>query len=160
MKRSLWITLAVVLGLLLINSCSGGSRGAEPLRATPGTIVYLPTVSAPGQVLGPDLCPGDPLPLVTDQELRHGDKANVLFSDGALRSLGEQEWRALGFRPLEEIIAERNPLPEDTGMPPGMMGPPAGFGPGMVHPGAPPGAGPGMLPPGPPGPPPPRGSPR
>jgi len=30
MKRSLWITLAVVLGLLAINSYVGGSRGAEP----------------------------------------------------------------------------------------------------------------------------------
>lgn len=69
MKRTLRITLAVVLGLLLINSCSGGSRGAEPVRATPGTIVYLPTVSAPAQLLGPGLCPGEPPPLVTDQEI-------------------------------------------------------------------------------------------
>ncbi len=59
------------------------------------------------------------VPLVTDQQLSHGDKANVLFSDGGLRWLGEQDWRALGFRPLEEIIAERNPPAEDRRMPPG-----------------------------------------
>ncbi len=78
-------------------------------------------------------------PLVTDHEPSHGDKANVLFSDGGLRWLGEQEWRALGFRPLEEIIAERNPPPEDARVPPGgMMGPlPPSFPPGMV-PGTPP----------------------
>ena len=99
-------------------------------------------------------------PLVTDHELCHGDKANVLFSDGGLRWLGEQEWRALGFRPLEEIIAARNPPPEDGRVPPGMMGPlPPGYPPGMPPP-SPPGAGPGMPPPGPPGPPPPRESPR
>ena len=103
------------------------------------------------------------VPLVTDHELSHTEKANVLFSDGGLRWLGEQDWRALGFRPLEEIIAERNPPPKDGpvpgGMRPGMMGPgplpPAGYPPGM-----PPGAGPGMPPPGLPGPPPSRGSPR
>ncbi len=95
-------------------------------------------------------------PLVTDHQLSHGDKANILFSDGGLRWLGEQEWRALGFRPLEEIIAERNPPREDIRGPRGMMGPlPPGYPPGM-----PPGAGPGIPPPGPPGPPPSRRSPR
>ncbi len=94
-------------------------------------------------------------PLVTDHEPSHGDKANVLFSDGGLRWLGEQAWRAQGFRPIDEIIAERNPPREDTGMPPGMMGPlPPGYPPGMPPPGAPPGAGPGMPGPGPPAPPP------
>ena len=97
-------------------------------------------------------------PLVTDQGLYHTEKANVLFSDGGLRWLGEQEWRALGFRPLEEIIAERNPPPEDARVPPGGMMPP-GYPPGMPPPG-PPGAGPGIPPLGPPGPPPSRGSPR
>jgi len=99
-------------------------------------------------------------PLVTDQEISHGEKANILFSDGALRSLGEQEWRALGFRPLDEIIAERNPPPEDARVPPGVGPLPPGYPPGMPPPGALPGAGPGMPPPGPPGPPPSRGSPR
>ena len=98
------------------------------------------------------------VPLVTGHDLSHGDKANVLFSDGGLRWLAEQDWRALGFRPLEEIIAERNPPREDSGMPPGMMGPlPPGYPPGMGPPGAPPGPGMGS---GPPGPPPSRGSPR
>jgi len=84
-------------------------------------------------------------PLVTDHELCHMEKANVLFSDGSLRWVEEQEWRALGFRPLEEILAERN-------APPGKGPLPRGFGPGMLPPG-PPGMGPGM-------PPSPRGSPR
>ncbi len=95
------------------------------------------------------------VPLVTDHELCHMEKANVLFSDGGLRLLGEQDWRALGFRPLEEIIAERNPPPAHGRVPPGMMGPPPGYPLGM-----PPGMGPGMPPPGPPGRPPPRESPR
>ncbi|MCK4323301.1 MAG: type II secretion system protein [Armatimonadetes bacterium] len=71
------------------------------------------------------------VPLVTDSGLRHQEKANVMFSDGGLGLLGEQDWRALGFRPLEEIIAERNP-------PPGMMGPPPGYPPGMPPPVRPP----------------------
>ncbi|HUT20042.1 MAG TPA: hypothetical protein VM366_12885, partial [Anaerolineae bacterium] len=69
MKRSLWIALAVVPGLLVINSCVGGPRGVETVRATPGTIVYLPTLTGPAQVLGPGLCSGEPPPLVTDQEI-------------------------------------------------------------------------------------------
>jgi len=96
-------------------------------------------------------------PLVTDHELSHGDKANVLFSDGGLRWLGEQEWRALGFRPLEEVIAERNPPLDDARVPPAMGPLPPGYPPGMPPPGAPPGAGPGIPPPGSP---PSRGSPQ
>jgi len=52
-------------------------------------------------------------PLVSDQDLRHNDdRANVLFSDGAIETLRGAQWRALGFRPLAEIMSERNPTPK------------------------------------------------
>ncbi len=59
-------------------------------------------------------------PLVTDQEPRHNDdRANVLFSDGAIETLRAAQWRALGFRPLTEIAAERAPkTPSRPGWPP------------------------------------------
>ncbi len=48
-------------------------------------------------------------PLVSDHEALHTDRANVLFSDGAIESLSEADWRDLGFRPIDEIRQERYP---------------------------------------------------
>jgi prepilin-type N-terminal cleavage/methylation domain-containing protein/prepilin-type processing-associated H-X9-DG protein len=68
-------------------------------------------------------------PLVSDQEPRHNDdRANVLFSDGSIQTLLTAQWRALGFRPLSEIGAERAPKPSG---PPGMPGMPGMPRPGM-----------------------------
>jgi len=48
-------------------------------------------------------------PLVSDHEALHNDRANVLFSDGAIVSVPEADWRDLGFRPIDEIRQERYP---------------------------------------------------
>lgn len=47
-------------------------------------------------------------PLCTDQSCLHNDRADVLFSDGSLKSLTEAPWRALGFLPLAEIQGNRS----------------------------------------------------
>lgn len=49
-------------------------------------------------------------PLCSDQSCLHNDRANVLFSDGSLKSLTESPWRALGFLPLAEIEQSRPPM--------------------------------------------------
>jgi prepilin-type N-terminal cleavage/methylation domain-containing protein/prepilin-type processing-associated H-X9-DG protein len=76
-------------------------------------------------------------PIVSEHEVAHQDRANVLYSDGHVRRLREADWRALGFTPLRDLTA-----------PPGMgMGGMPGGMPGMP-PGAP-GAGPSPMMPGP-----------
>lgn len=76
-------------------------------------------------------------PLVSDHKACHGDRANVLFSDGAIETLTEDAWEELGFRPIEEILP--GPLfgPGMPGAPPGMPLPP-GMGPPMGPPPPPP----------------------
>ena len=46
-------------------------------------------------------------PLCSDHEPRHNDRANVLFSDGAVKLISEGPWRELGFEKPEEISARR-----------------------------------------------------
>ncbi|MGC9320434.1 MAG: hypothetical protein ACP5KN_20540, partial [Armatimonadota bacterium] len=50
-----------------------------------------------------------PAVLVADHEPAHNDRANVLMSDGAIRSLPEPRWRQMGFRTPDEILQERFP---------------------------------------------------
>jgi len=59
------------------------------------------------------------VPIVSDQELRHSDRALVLFSDGAVKRLPEAAWRAQGFKPLNEAWPPPpyGPLGEPGGMP-------------------------------------------
>ncbi|MCE5240924.1 type II secretion system GspH family protein [bacterium] len=45
--------------------------------------------------------------LCSDQSCLHNDRANVLYSDGSLKSLIEGPWRAEGFVPLDEIRQQR-----------------------------------------------------
>ena len=55
-------------------------------------------------------------PLCSDQTPVHNGLANVLFSDGAVKSISEGPWRELGFETPEEIQAERTgePVPEGS----------------------------------------------
>ena len=46
-------------------------------------------------------------PLCSDHESVHNGRANVLFSDGAVKSLPEGPWREWGFVPIDEILASR-----------------------------------------------------
>lgn len=46
-------------------------------------------------------------PLCSDQYCVHNDRANLLYSDGSLKSLPETPWRAQGFVPLAEIQQRR-----------------------------------------------------
>lgn len=59
--------------------------------------------------------------LVADSEVRHNDRANVLMSDGAIISIPEGHWRALGFgEELPDYLFHRpqGGYPLDEGMPP------------------------------------------
>jgi len=47
--------------------------------------------------------------LVADHEPRHNSRANVLMSDGGIKSVTEGQWRELGFVTPEEIDRERRP---------------------------------------------------
>ncbi len=47
--------------------------------------------------------------LVADHEPRHNGRANVLMSDGGIKSVTETHWRELGFVTPEEIDRERRP---------------------------------------------------
>jgi prepilin-type processing-associated H-X9-DG protein/prepilin-type N-terminal cleavage/methylation domain-containing protein len=75
-------------------------------------------------------------PVLSDQKLVHSDHANVLYTDGHAAILAEPAWRALGFKPLEEVWPPepyRDRPPPGTGMMPGGMpgmGGPAGGPPG------------------------------
>jgi prepilin-type processing-associated H-X9-DG protein len=53
-------------------------------------------------------------PLCSDHKPIHNARANVLFSDGAVKLLPEGPWRKLGFETPSEIHAERTgePVPE------------------------------------------------
>ncbi|MBU0607995.1 MAG: DUF1559 domain-containing protein [Armatimonadetes bacterium] len=42
-------------------------------------------------------------PLCSDQSCLHNDRANVLYSDGSLKSAMEATWREQGFAPLTEV---------------------------------------------------------
>ena len=50
-------------------------------------------------------------PLVSDNSLRHNNRANVVFSDGAIEGVPESDWRKWGFLPLAEVEAAHNPPP-------------------------------------------------
>jgi len=79
----------------------------------------------------PDEAPSRPL--LSDQKLVHNDRANVLYTDGHAAVLAEPAWRALGFKPLEEVWPPepyRDRSAPGTGMMPGGM-------PGMGGPGPP-----------------------
>ena len=54
-------------------------------------------------------------PLCSDHTPFHNTRANVLFSDGAVKSISEGPWRELGFETPEEISARRR---EEEGMAP------------------------------------------
>jgi len=60
-------------------------------------------------------------PLCSDHKLSHNYRANVLFSDGAIKLLPEGPWRELGFETPEEIRNRRDgqgPTAEPWGGPP------------------------------------------
>jgi prepilin-type N-terminal cleavage/methylation domain-containing protein/prepilin-type processing-associated H-X9-DG protein len=42
-------------------------------------------------------------PVLSDHTLVHNEYANVLYSDGSVKRLREPEWRAVGFRSVEEL---------------------------------------------------------
>jgi len=68
-------------------------------------------------------------PLVSDHCAHHSERANVLFSDGAIDRVPEAAWRERGFQPIDEILQERQPQPPaHPRLPPG-MGPPCPPGP-------------------------------
>ena len=46
-------------------------------------------------------------PLCSDQSCVHNDRANVLYSDGTLKSVTEAPWREQGFVPLAEAQQQR-----------------------------------------------------
>ena len=58
-------------------------------------------------------------PLCSDHETRHNGRANVLFSDGSLRTVPEGPWRQLGFRTAKEIVT---PPPPTGAIGPGYPG--------------------------------------
>jgi hypothetical protein len=92
--------------------------------------------------------------LVADSDIAHNARANVLMSDGAITSVPEGRWRALGFgEELPGYLYYQPPGESDPsmapGMPPGPPGPPPGMEPGM-EPGPPPDEG-APAPPAPPG---------
>ena len=65
-------------------------------------------------------------PLVSDHGTQHSDRANVLFSDGAVESLTEADWRKWGFRKDDEVrAAQALPLvgPPGQAKPPGEIKP-------------------------------------
>ena len=47
-------------------------------------------------------------PLVSDHQPLHSDRANVLFSDGAIESLTEADWRRWGFQKVDEVRAAQS----------------------------------------------------
>jgi prepilin-type N-terminal cleavage/methylation domain-containing protein/prepilin-type processing-associated H-X9-DG protein len=67
-------------------------------------------------------------PLVSDNDTRHNNRANVLFSDGAIEALPESDWRKWGFVPLKEIQAAHNPPPAARPAPPAGKGAKQGGG--------------------------------
>ena len=58
--------------------------------------------------------------MLSDQDLHHSDRANVMWSDGHARRVGPQEWRDLGFGPIDEIWPPGDQNGEAVG--PGMGG--------------------------------------
>jgi len=64
-------------------------------------------------------------PLCSDHEPIHNARANVLFSDGAVKLISEGAWRELGFETPEEISARR--AEEQGGPPPGQPPMSGGF---------------------------------
>jgi prepilin-type N-terminal cleavage/methylation domain-containing protein/prepilin-type processing-associated H-X9-DG protein len=42
-------------------------------------------------------------PVLSDQDLHHSNRANVVWSDGHARRVGPQEWHDLDFRPIDEL---------------------------------------------------------
>ena len=60
--------------------------------------------------------------LCSDQSCLHNDRANVLYSDGSLKSLVEGPWRAEGFVPLEESRRQQRAAAAGPGGPPGPGG--------------------------------------
>ena len=56
--------------------------------------------------------------LCAEHRAYHNSRANVLFSDGNVKSVPEAHWRELGFKTPEEIWGERHP---------GAAGPPGGM---------------------------------
>ena len=76
--------------------------------------------------------------LVADSDTRHNERANVLMSDGAIRSVSESEWLELGFgEELPEYLFAQPAWGDGMGMPGMPPGMPPGMEPGM-EPGPPP----------------------
>lgn len=68
-------------------------------------------------------------PLVSEYKIAHSDRANVLFSDGAIEPLPGSAWRGLGFQPIEEIVeeeAESDSAPGPSGAAPSAPAEPSG----------------------------------
>ena len=65
------------------------------------------------------------VPVTSDQELMHADRATVMFSDGHSRRMSADEWREHGFRPISEVWPPPGSNAPGSGMP-GMGGMPGG----------------------------------
>jgi len=108
----------------------GPPGGTPKMHPTQGSLIPPPPPGQPPPVMtgyyyraGHTRDEAPAAPVLSDQTLAHNERANVLYSDGAVKRLRELEWRAAGFRPLGEVwppapYGPAGPL----GMPGGMPG--------------------------------------